>query len=215
MNSSGWSEIMASPAPSGFRKPLKRGHERKILAIWVVSLAWTPAVIAQVHAIDTGRSVMTVRVYKAGLLSALGHDHEIAAPIAGGSVDATARQVEVHAHVAALQVRDPKISDKDSAEIQSTMLGPEVLDSGRFPEIVFRSTAAAPAGPGSWRVQGNLTLHGETHLVDVEVRETSGHYVGTARFKQSEFDIKPVKVAGGSIRVKDEVRIEFDIQLAR
>ena len=47
------------------------------------------------------------------------------------------------------------------------------------------------------------------------MRETGGHYVGSARFKQTEFDIKPVKVARGSIRVKDEVRIEFDIQLAR
>jgi polyisoprenoid-binding protein YceI len=157
---------------------------------------------------------MTVRVYKARLLSALGHDHEIAAPIAGGTVDATARQVELHANAAALQVRDPKISDKDSAEIRSTILGPAVLDSRRFPEIVFRSTAAEPAGPGSWRVQGNLTLHGETRLVDVAVRETGGHYVGTAHFKQSEFDIKPVKVAGGSIRVRDDVRIEFDIQVA-
>jgi polyisoprenoid-binding protein YceI len=215
MNSSGWSGIVASPVSSGFRKLSQRGHVKKLVAVCVASLVWVFSAVAQQRAIDTGRSVMTVRVYKAGLLSALGHDHEIAAAIAGGSVDATTRQVEVHAHVAALQVRDPKISDKDSAEIQSTMLGPEVLDSGRFPEIVFRSTAAAPAGPGSWRVQGNLTLHGETHLVDVEVRETGGHYVGTARFKQSEFDIKPVKVAGGSIRVKDEVRIEFDIQLAR
>jgi len=47
------------------------------------------------------------------------------------------------------------------------------------------------------------------------VRETGGHFVGTARFKQMEFGIKPVKVAGGSVRVKDEVRIEFDIWLAR
>jgi polyisoprenoid-binding protein YceI len=167
------------------------------------------------RAIDTGKSVMTVRVYKAGFLSALGHDHQIAAPISSGAVDNSARQVELHANAAALQVRDQKVSDTDGAEIERTMLGPEVLDSGRFPEIVFRSTGTEPTGPGSWRVQGNLTLHGQTRPVEVEVRETGGHYVGSARFKQSEFDIKPVKVAGGSIRVKDEVRIEFDIQLVR
>jgi hypothetical protein len=33
--------------------------------------------------------------------------------------------------------------------------------------------------------------------------------------KLTEFGIEPVKVAGGSIRVKDEIRIEFDVQLAR
>ncbi|HXI39583.1 MAG TPA: YceI family protein [Bryobacteraceae bacterium] len=185
------------------------------MAVCVANLAWVLAASAQQRAIDTGKSMMTVRVSKVGLLSALGHDHEIAAPIAGGAVDTSARQVELRANAAALRVRDPKVSEKDSAEIQSTMLGPEVLDSGRFPEIVFRSTNAQPTGAGSWSVMGNLTLHGQTRPVEVQVRETGGHYVGTARFKQTEFDIKPVKVAGGSIRVKDEVRVEFDIWLTR
>jgi hypothetical protein len=39
--------------------------------------------------------------------------------------------------------------------------------------------------------------------------------VGNAVVKQSDFGIKPVKVAGGTVKVKDEVRIEFDIQLAK
>jgi hypothetical protein len=33
--------------------------------------------------------------------------------------------------------------------------------------------------------------------------------------KQTEFGIKPVKVAGGAVRVKDEIQIDLDIQLAR
>jgi polyisoprenoid-binding protein YceI len=158
---------------------------------------------------------MTVRVYKAGLLSAFGHDHEIAAPIASGGVDSAAREVELHANAKALRVADPQASDKDRAEIQHTMLGPEVLDAERFPEIVFRSTAAQAAGPNAWKVEGKLTLHGETRPVSVEVRESEGRYMGTARLKQSDFGIKPVKVAGGTVRVKDEVKIEFAIQLAR
>ena len=94
------------------------------------------------------------------------------------------------------------------------MLGPEVLDTQRYPEIVFRSTGANPAGQAVWKVQGNLTLHGQTRPVEVEVHEAGGHYDGSASFKQTEFGIKPVKVAGGTIRVKDEVRIEFQIYLA-
>jgi polyisoprenoid-binding protein YceI len=188
---------------------------KRALAVWVASLAWTAAAIGQQRAIDTGKSVMTVRVYKAGLLSALGHDDEIAGSIAGGAVDPAARQVDLHTHTRALQVRDPGVSDKDRTEIQSTMQGPEVLDAERYPEIAFRSTGAEPLGAGSWKVHGNLTLHGQTRTVTVEVQEKGGHYVGTSRFKQTEFGIKPVKVAGGAIRVKDEIRIEFDIQLAR
>jgi polyisoprenoid-binding protein YceI len=169
---------------------------------------------AQPRAIDSAKSVMTVKVFKAGMLSAFGHDHEIAAPIASGTVDTTAHKVELRTKAASLKVEDKDASEKDRAQIQSTMTGPEVLDVEHYGEIVFRSTSAESAG-GGWQVHGQLTLHGQTRPVVVEVREESGHYIGTARLKQSDFDIKPVKVAGGTVRVKDEVRIEFNIVLAR
>jgi polyisoprenoid-binding protein YceI len=184
------------------------------LAIWAASWAVNGTASAQQRAIDTAKSVMTVRVYKAGLFSALGHNHEISAPISSGTVDITARQVELRAQTRTLKVVDPGVSEKDRGEIQSTMLGADVLDVGSHPEVVFRSTGAEAAGAGAWKVHGNLTLHGQTHTVDVEVRVDGEHYVGTSRFKQTEFGIQPVKVAGGTIRVKDEVRIEFNIQLA-
>jgi hypothetical protein len=39
----------------------------------------------------------------------------------------------------------------------------------------------------------------------------SGHYRGSASFKQSEFGITPIRIAGGTVKVKDELKIEFDI----
>jgi polyisoprenoid-binding protein YceI len=185
-----------------------------VLAGWIAGLAWTTGAMAQPRAIDTGKSVMTVRVYKAGLLSAMGHNHEIAAPVAGGTVDVSARKVELHVHARSLEVRDPGVSAKDRGEIQSNMLGKQVLDAEGSPEIVFRSTGAEAAGAGLWKVTGNLMLRGQTHPVVVEVREDGEHYVGTAHLKQTEFGIQPIKVAGGAVRVKDEIRIEFNIQLA-
>lgn len=195
------------------------GNLRKVLALWAASWVGSGAASAQAgsqqRAIDTAKSVMTVRVNKAGLFSALGHNHEIGAPIASGNVDLTVHQVELHVNARALKVLDPGVSEKDRGEIQRTMLGLDVLDAESYPEIAFRSTRVDAAGAGAWKVQGNLTLHGQTRTVEVEVREDGEHYVGTSRFKQTEFGIQPVKVAGGTIRVKDEVRIEFNIQLAR
>ena len=179
------------------------------------ALAFVTIASAQNHAIDTQKSVMMVRVYKSGIFSAFAHDHDIGAPIKRGSADIAAKRVDLHVDSAALVVRDEKGSEKDHSEIQKTMLGPEVLDSARFPEIVFRSTAVEPSGPGVWRVQGTLTLHGQTKPIVVAVTEKSGRYLGHALLKQTDFGIKPVKVAGGTVRVKDEIRIEFDIQLAR
>jgi polyisoprenoid-binding protein YceI len=179
------------------------------------SLVWTLTASAEQHAIDTQKSVMTVRVYKAGAFSAFAHDHEIAAPIAGGTADTATRLVELRSNASALRVSDKKGSEKDHDEIQQTMLGPEVLDAKRYPEIVFRSTSVEPAGQGSWSVHGNLALHGQTRPVTVTVSEKAGHYAGSSLLKQTDFGIKPVKIAGGAVRVKDEVRIEFDVQLAR
>jgi len=165
------------------------------------------------RAIDTKTSTMTVHVGKSGAFSAFGHDHVISAPIASGSADTEAHRVQLRVEAAALRVRDPKGSDSDKAQIEKTMLGPEVLDSTRHREIVFQSTSAESAGAGAWTVHGNLTLHGETRPVTVTVREQGGHFTGSASIKQTQFGIQPVKVAGGTVKVKDEVRIEFDIRL--
>ena len=183
----------------------------RCLTICVLSCAW-PAP-AQQRAIDTEKSTLTVRVSKTGLFSGLAHDHEIAAPIAGGFVDTAAARVELHAGTPAMRVMDRDVSEKDRAEIQATMLSGEVLDAGRYPEIVFRSRSAQPTEAGSWNVVGDLTLHGETHTVTVEVHQQDGHFTGAARLKQTDFGIKPVKIAGGAVRVKDELRVEFDIWL--
>src|SRR3569832_156516 len=119
----------------------------------------------QQHAIATGKSEMTVRVYKTGVLSAFGHDHELSAPLTSGSVDASAHRVELHVDAAALRVRDPGASEKDRAEIQKTMLGPEVLDVEHHHEIAFRSSTAEKGGEGVWRVSGTLTVHGQRRPV--------------------------------------------------
>jgi polyisoprenoid-binding protein YceI len=194
---------------------LARDWFRKALAMTAWTIIWTVVANGQSRAIDIRQSSMTVHASKAGVFSALGHDHEISAPIASGTVDAAEGKVELRVNAAALRVLDPTASEKDRAEIQSTMLGPEVLDAQTHAEILFRSSSVEQTGGGHWRVHGNLTLHGNTRPVQVELHESNGHYVGTSELMQTDFGIKPVKAAGGTIRVKDEVRIQFDIQLAR
>src|SRR6185312_8786886 len=142
---------------------------------------------AQRREIDVKTSTVTVNVFKGGLFSAFGHDHEISTRIASGAVDAAGRSVEWSTHADSLRVVDPNSSEKDRAEVQKNMLSPEVLDVEHYAEISFRSTNAEAAGAGAWHVRGDLTLHGQTKPVIVEVREKAGHYVGTARLKQTDF----------------------------
>ncbi|HTM35294.1 MAG TPA: YceI family protein [Terriglobales bacterium] len=163
------------------------------------------------RAIDVEKSVLTVRVYKSGLFSAFAHDHEIRAPIQSGSFDERKRTVEFKVRSAELKVLDPNTSDNERSQVQHTMLSPKVLDPEKFPEVSFHSTSIEAAGEGKWNVEGALTLHGETHPVKVDVTGGNGTYRGSARLRQTEFGITPVSIGGGSIKVKDEVRIELEI----
>ena len=183
---------------------------RFLLAISAISMLWARNASAQT-AIDPQKSSITVRVFKAGVFSAFGHEHEISAPIQQGSFTENPASVEITVDARRMRVMDKGISEKDRADIQQTMLGPKVLDSEKFPTIRFRSTRVELLGEGKWSLLGDLTIHGETRPVKVRVEGANGRYHGTAELKQKDFGITPVTVGGGAVKVKNELRIEFDI----
>jgi polyisoprenoid-binding protein YceI len=188
-------------------------------AIWWMGLgivmSWTvmpwAADATGTKVIDTEKSVMTVRVFKSGLFSAFGHEHEISAPIQAGSFTEGNPSVELAVDARQMRVMDKDVSDKDRAEIQQTMLGPTVLDSEKFLEIRFRSTQVDRLGESKWIVHGDLTIHGQTQPVKVDVEGQNGHYRGSAEVKQKDFGITPITVGGGAVKVKNELRVEFEI----
>jgi polyisoprenoid-binding protein YceI len=166
--------------------------------------------------IDRAHSTMTVYVYKTGILSTLGRTHEIEAPIEWGEVkDSESLSVELRVDSSKLRVLDTEVSDSTRAKIQATMQSPEVLDVVHFPEIHFQSTAVQPSGTDHWVIHGNLDLHGQTRPISFEVTLKDGLYAGTAVLKQSGFGITPVRVAGGAIKVKDEIKVAFSIALVK
>ena len=186
---------------------------RRILFVVAVILLCALSLSAQQRSIDTQKSTLTIHVGKTGAFSGFGHEHEVRAPIHSGTADIGAHPaVEIHVNARELRVMDADASDKDRAEVQATMLGPEVLDSDQHQEIVFKSTAAESTGEGRWTLRGNLTLRGQTRPVTVQVTLKDGHFTGESSVKQTDFGIKPPGKAG--IRAKDEVTIHFDVQLA-
>jgi len=183
----------------------------------------TPEKVAARYAIDAGRSTFTVQAFSTGLLSAFGHNPRIAIRDIQGDVQfATAgttledAQVHIKIRAGSLEVIDD-ISDKDRREIHRQMYG-EVLEVDRFPEILYdgsRVTITGNGSPYSVTLNGELTLHGERHPLSVSARVIiSGDTLrGSGEFsvKQSEFGISPVTVAGGAIKLKDEVKCTFNI----
>jgi len=181
--------------------------------VLLLAVPWTvtPA-RAEQQTIDAERSTVRIHAFKAGLFSAFAHDHVVAAPIAEGWIDTTGTLgVELRFSAADLRVLDPGLSPGKRAEVQKTMEGPEVLDVARHRDVLFRSASVDPAGENRWAVEGTLTLHGEARPVRAQVRLEDGRYRGTVTIRQREFKITPVSLLGGAVRVKDEVRVEFEI----
>jgi polyisoprenoid-binding protein YceI len=164
--------------------------------------------------IDPAKSTVTVRVDRAGLFSVFGDNHLVSGPIADGWISLEAPLgVELRIESAALRVLDPWLSASDRAEVQERMLGPDVLDVERYPAISFVSTSVVADGPDRWKATGQLSLHGMTREIAFPVARRNGRYLGSVRIKQRDFGIRPVTVALGTIRVKDEIVIEFDVAL--
>ena len=118
------------------------------LASPIVTIALPPSPAgAAPQPLDLKRSTVTIFVSKSGLFSALADNHTIRAPLAGGSISAEPPlAVEVSIQAADLVVLDPDLSASKRAEVQTRMLGPEVLDVKTYPQITFASTAVEPAG---------------------------------------------------------------------
>jgi polyisoprenoid-binding protein YceI len=158
-------------------------------------------------------SSITIHVHKSGLFSAFGHEHTVAAPIARGRLNPKARTVEIVVATKQMKVVDADASEKDRAEIQATMLGPGVLDTDKFPEIRFQSSHVEDIDGNRYRVTGKLELRGVAREFSFEVhRNVEGVYEGRTKLKQTAFGIQPVSVAGGTVKVKDELEIEFHIR---
>lgn len=173
---------------------------------------------AKTYQLIAAESSFTVFVGKAGALSFLAHDHNIAVRSFAGRVvvpEAGAEQgsLELDIEAKSLVLLD-KISDKDRAEITKSM-NDAVLETSKFPKITFRSVGVSNVNGASLTVNGDLTLHGVTKRIAVPVTlaatpqqlRATGKYV----LKQTDFGITPYSAAGGSIKVKNEVILSFNL----
>lgn len=179
--------------------------------IAAVVLTFCCCLAGEVQAPAAQKSIITIHVGKTGLFSGLGHNHIISAPIAHAVIDPKSKTASITVLTKEMKVIDPEVSEKDRQEIQATMLGPKVLDAQKFPEIHFTSTKVEQTSAGELKVIGNLELHGVTKQLEFPVTGTPEHYTGKTKLKQTDFGIQPVSAGGGTVKVKDEIELEFNV----
>lgn len=172
--------------------------------------------------IDARRSRFTVQAFAAGMLSAMGHNPTIGIRTFSGEVDfdpdePAAGPLRFTIQAASLEVLDD-VSDRDRREMEKIMKG-DVLEVGRYPDITYESSDIALKKINeslyTAAILGDLTFHGVARRQPLAARIVdSGDMLrasGDFTLKQSDFQIKPISVAGGALKLKDELRFAFEI----
>jgi polyisoprenoid-binding protein YceI len=179
-----------------------------------------------VYVFDPGLSRFTAKAFATGLLASLGHNPSFAIRQFAGEAkfapDAPEQgSVRIAVQASSLELLD-QVSDKDRREIERTMRN-EVLETSRFPEIVFEASSPSISKGGEtlyWvNLTGKLTLHGVTQpqqitaQVSIQASENDAriHASGELTVRQTSFGIKLVSVAGGTLKIKDDVKLAFDL----
>jgi hypothetical protein len=170
---------------------------------------------------DAGR--VLVKTGREGLAARAGHDltleitqwsARVAVPDTGGGGVAAAT-VTAELDLGSLAVREgtggaKPLSDKDRRDI----LGQVRKILGNAATASFTSARVTTPAPDNGTVEGTLTLHGTARPLTLQVTSPApGEFRGTATLRQTDFGITPYSGFFGTLKLKDEIAIEFEVKI--
>jgi polyisoprenoid-binding protein YceI len=173
------------------------------------------------YVIDPRASRFSVQAFATGMLSAMGHNPTIGIRTFTGQVDFNPESVEgarfrLSIKADSLGVLDD-VSEKDRREMEQIM-NERILEPLKYPEILYDAPAISvtrlQGNLYSAELSGSLSFHGMTQAQRViariadfgEMLRASGDFT----LRQSDYGIKPISVAGGALKVKDELKFSFE-----
>jgi polyisoprenoid-binding protein YceI len=193
-----------------------------------------PEAMTSRYTVDYGASYLIAITGKSGLLSFAGHNHAVIATKWSAVVDMTPTDVAHSSVTISVETAGLVIDSSDARQraglgagpgpgeiptIQKRMLSQEVLDARRYPVISFTSATVEAEGSDHLRVSGEFELHGHRRRVVVPARYRiegdrmvlGSHFV----IRQADYGLTPESVAGGTVKVKDEVVVRIHLELVR
>ncbi len=172
------------------------------------------------YAIDPKASQFTVQAFASGLISSVAHSPKIA--IRGYTAEVSFvpetladSRLKVVVKSANLEVLDD-LREADKRELHRVM-NDEVLETRRFPEIVFESSSISAdklkENLNRVNVEGRLALHGvtnsQTFFSQVAFGVDSFRAYGEFTLLQSDYSIRVASIAGGTLKLQDELKFSF------
>jgi polyisoprenoid-binding protein YceI len=188
---------------------------RVLFAFWCL-IALPIAAFADTWQIDPAHTTVEFSVRHMMISNVKGRFNKVSGTISAQGKDPKSVAIEAVIDAGSVDTR----VDKRDQHLRS----PEFLDVAKYPAITFKSKGAEAAGDGKWKVKGDLTLHGVTRevVLDVDgptpvIKDPMGNQrVGasaTTRISRKDFGLTWNKLleSGGAL-VGDEVAISIDIE---
>jgi polyisoprenoid-binding protein YceI len=124
---------------------------------------------------------------------------------------------------------DPRSIEADNAPsgFLQTLAGKDWLDADRFPEMTFRTKSIETTGAQTFRIRGELSLHGVTKPVTLEARYNGGYaghpfdpharigFSARGSLKRSDFGVSyGIPAPGTTMGVSDQVEITIETEFS-
>jgi polyisoprenoid-binding protein YceI len=173
------------------------------------------------YVLDAKSSQLTVQAFAEGLAGIAEHrprfcirdfvgDAELDLAKMGGALQFTAK-------TESLALMD-EMAERDRQSIDRVMFE-EILHAKIFPEVGFRSSkiVCSPVDENRYRadIAGTVSLHGVENAQSIQAQlvlnEGSLRAYGEFRLRQTDYGLEIASVAGGLVRIKDELKFVFFI----
>ena len=183
---------------------------KRLALATLLAAAFLPAFAAEKYAIDPTHTQVEFTYSHFGFSNITGRFDQVESEFAFDAADPTKSSVKVTIPVDSISTGVAKLDEH--------LLSADFFDAARYPTATFTSTGVTVAGEGKLAVAGDLSIHGVTKpvVMDVTINKVGEHPMSkkpAAGFDAS-FDIKRSEfgVGGYAPAVSDEVRIEITVE---
>jgi polyisoprenoid-binding protein YceI len=196
-----------------------KGHFLRVVggAALAAVLSWPALAGTTTYKIDPRHSSANFAVTHLMISTVRGEFHSVNGTVNVDTSDVSKSSVEVTIDASTVDTREPD-RDKD-------LKSPNFFDVAKYPTITFKSTKVESAGPGKLKVTGDLTLHGVTKSVVLDVTSPKSPIKdpwglqrtavsGTTKINRQDFGMTYSKTLdNGGLMISNDVDITLDVEM--
>ncbi|HET8827682.1 MAG TPA: YceI family protein [Terriglobales bacterium] len=185
---------------------------KKFLALAVLASASLCVAETQTWQIDPNHTASQFSVRHLGISTVRGQFMKTTGTVAYDPADVSKTQIDVTIDASSVDTR-VQMRDND-------LRSPHFLEVEKYPTITFKSKKAESAGQGKLKVTGDLTIHGVTKEVVLDVDGPSAPMSAMGGMRMgaeatTKINRKDFGVNGAPGAVGDDIQITLDVELTR